>query len=100
MLDKDFDITKQIRMTEQLQCQLLSELSTLFCHVQQNAEKAVLAADLADLENSVSLLAARFGISKYALDQKAISQLKLALLKEEDAAKKGALLELLHAMEK
>ena len=39
MVGKDFDVAKNIKMTENLQCQMLAVLSDFFTAMQQNAPK-------------------------------------------------------------
>jgi hypothetical protein len=94
MEGKDFDIAKNIKMTENLQCQMLSAVSQFFSAMQENAGKAEKAEILAELEIVMYLLAARMGISKETLDQKAVAKLKLGLLQEERPEWKTSLLEL------
>ncbi|MDD4843333.1 MAG: MazG-like family protein [Anaerotignum sp.] len=94
MEGKDFDIAKNIKMTENLQCQMLSAVSQFFTAMQENAAKAEKAEILAELEIVMYLLAARMGISKETLDQKAVAKLKLGLLQEERPEWKTSLLEL------
>mgnify|MGYP001207602620 CR=1 FL=1 len=91
---KDFDIAKNIKMTENLQCQMLSAVAQFFSAMQENATKAEKAEILAELEIVMYLLAARMGISKETLDQKAAAKLKLGLLQEERPEWKTSLLEL------
>lgn len=94
MSGKDFDVAKNIKMTENLQCQMLAAVSHFFTAMQENATKAEKAEILADLEIVMYLLAARMGISKETLDQKATAKLKLGLLQEERPEWKTSLLEL------
>ena len=98
-MEKEFDIAKNIRLTEELQCRMLTLTAEFFTAMQQNKEKADLTKVLADLQNTLLLLSARLGISSHVLDQKSISLIKLALLQEEDGVKKDALLHLLRTME-
>ncbi|MDD3393201.1 MAG: hypothetical protein EOM28_02625 [Clostridia bacterium] len=94
MNGKDFDVAKNIKMTENLQCQMLSAVAQFFTAMQGDAAKAEKTEILADLEIVMYLLAARMGISKDALDQKAAAKLKLGLLQEERPEWKTSLLEL------
>jgi len=94
MNGRDFDVAKNIKMTENLQCRMLSVVSQLYTAMQENATKAEKTEILADLEIVMYLLAGRMGISKDALDQKAATKLKLGLLQEERPEWKNSLLEL------
>ena len=99
MLGKELDVAKNIRMTEDVQCQLLAVLSEFFTSMQKNASKAEKTEILARLEVLVYLMADRLGISKEALDHKAAAGIRLGLLQEEKEEWKPALLELLHELE-
>lgn len=94
MNGRELDIAKNIKMTENLQCQMLSAVSELYCAMQQDLPKAEKAEILANLEIVMYLLAERMGISKDTLDQKAAARLKLGLLQEERPEWKTALLAL------
>mgnify|MGYP000969593747 CR=1 FL=1 len=94
MNGKEFDVAKNIKMTENLQCRMLSVVAQLYTAMQENAVKAEKTEILADLEIVMYLLAARMGISKETLDQKAVAKLKLGLLQEERPEWKNSLLEL------
>lgn len=100
MIGKDFDVAMSVKMTDNLQCQLLSGVSEFFTAMQADATKAEKTEILADIEIVLYLLAARMGISKENLDQKAIGKLKLGLLQEERLQWKSALLELMQVLEK
>lgn len=99
MVGKDFDVAKNIKMTENLQCQMLAVLSYFFTAMQQNAPKAEKTEILARMEVLLYLMAARLGISRAAMDRKAAANIKLGLLEEEKGEWKSALLELLHELE-
>ncbi|MFV0314333.1 MAG: MazG-like family protein [Anaerotignum sp.] len=94
MSGSEFDIAKNIKMTENLQCQMLAVVSQFFTAMQENASKAEKTEILAELEIVMYLLAGRMGISKETLDQKAMAKLKVGLLKEERFEWKTSLLEL------
>ena len=100
MLGKEFDVAKNIKMTEDLQCQMLAVLSEFFTAMQKNASKNEKMDILARLEVLLYLTADKLGISKEALDSKAVSGIRLGLLQEEKEEWKPALLQLLHALEK
>ncbi len=99
MLGKELDVAKNIKMTEDVQCQLLAVLSEFFTAMQKNASKAEKTEILARLEVLLYLMAERLGISKAALDGKAAASIRLGLLKEEKEEWKPLLLELLHELE-
>ena len=50
MVGKDFDVAKNIKMTENLQCQMLAVLSDFFTAMQQNAPKVEKTEILARME--------------------------------------------------
>lgn len=80
----EMDIAKNIKMIENLQCQLLRLVSDLFCSMQDNRATAKDRADLlANIEIMTYLLAERLGISPQALDQKVVARLKVGMLEEE-----------------
>ncbi|MBR4015476.1 MAG: hypothetical protein IKI88_04635 [Anaerotignum sp.] len=99
MIGKDFDVAKNIKMTEQLQCEMLAVLSEFFTAMQKNASKTEQTEILARLEVLLYLMASRLGISKDAMDRKAAASIKLGLLEEEKEEWKASLLELLHVLE-
>ena len=92
MLGKDFDVAKNIKMTEDLQCQMLSVLSEFFTAMQKNDSKNEKMEILARLEVLLYLTAGKLGISKEALDGKTVSGIRLGLLQEEKEEWKPALL--------
>ncbi|KAF5081084.1 MazG-like family protein [anaerobic digester metagenome] len=98
MNGKDFDVAKHVKMTENLQCRMLSSVAQFYTAMQENATKGEKAEILADLEIVMYLLAARMGISKQTLDEKATAKLKLGLLEEERPEWKTPLLELLREL--
>lgn len=100
MTGKELDVTKSIKMTENLQCQLLTGVSDFFTAMQADATKAEKTEILAEIEIVLYLLAAKMGISKDALDQKAVSRLKLGLLAEERTQWRSALLELVQVLDR
>ena len=79
------DIAKNIKMIDNLQCQLLSFVSQLFLSMQNNdittAERAEI---LANIEVILYLLSDKLGVSSKTLDQKAISRIKVGLLQEDN----------------
>ena len=64
MPEKSFDVARNIRMTQELQCQMLSQVADLFTAMHNNASKAEQTELLAKLEISLRLLAGRLGISQ------------------------------------
>lgn len=83
MANMDMDITKNIKMIEGLQCQLLSLVSQLFTSMQDSKctgrERTEI---LANIEIMTYLLADKLGIGPQALDQRVLSRLKLGLSEE------------------
>lgn len=100
MLGQDFDVTKNIKMTEDLQCELLSSVAEIFQAMNKNVSKSEKAELLANTEILLCLLAGRMGISKATLDQKAIARLRVGLVNEDRTEWKTSLLQLLHELEK
>lgn len=100
MIPKDFDVAKNIQMTEELQCSILAEVSKLYSVMQKKTSKKEQLEAMADLEVAMYLLALKLGISKDMLDEKAISKMKLSLATEERTEWKTAILETLGAMNK
>ena len=88
-----------IRMTQELQCQMLSQVADLFTAMHNNASKAEQTELLAKLEISLRLLAGRLGISQDGLSRKAAMTLKAALVQEDVSAWKSDLLTVLHELE-
>ena len=93
--EKSFDVARNIRMTQELQCQMLSQVADLFTAMHR-AEQTEL---LANLEISLRLLAGRLGISQDGLSRKAAMTLKAALVQEDVSAWKSDLLTVLHELE-
>lgn len=95
------DIAKNIKMIDNLQCQLLSFVSQLFLSMQNNdittAERAEI---LANIEVILYLLSDKLGVSSKTLDQKAISRIKVGLLQEDNNEEwKVSLLGILHHLD-
>lgn len=99
MLSNEFEITKNIRMTEEIQCQLLEAVSTLFRVLHDNGSRVQKAEALARAELLLGLLSKRMNVSRDFLDQKEVAQIKLMLLDEEKAAWRMDLLQTLREME-
>lgn len=78
----ELDITKTIKIIEQLKSQLLSNVSLLFSNMVKNSSSTnVENIDiLADIVILSYLLSAKLGSSNEALDIKVINKLKLAIL--------------------
>ena len=96
--EKSFDVARNIRMTQELQCQMLSQVADLFTAMHNNASKAEQTELLAKLEISLRLLAGRLGISQDGLSRKAAMTLKAALVQEDVSAWKSDLLTVLHEL--
>lgn len=100
MASNELDITKNIKMIEEMQCELLSLVSQLYCSMRDsNAQTKDRAEILANIQIIVYLLGKRLGISFQALDQKMVSKLKLGVLEESGDEWKSALLALLRHMD-
>lgn len=99
MLGNEFDITKNIRTTQQLQCELLAAVSQLFQAVHTNSTKTEKAEVLARIEILTQLISQRMGVSTDMRNQKAVSQIKLGLLDEDKSEWKTGLLHILREME-
>lgn len=96
MIQKDFDVAKSLQMTEELQCILLARVSDLFLAMNQKSSKVEQTEILAEIKITLHLLSLKLGVSNESLNQKAISKIKLQLLKEDRAEWKTALLETLN----
>ena len=95
------EIAKNIKMIDNLQCQLLSFVSQLFLSMQDsNTTTAERAEILANIEVILYLLSDKLGVSSKTLDQKAISRIKVGLLKEYSGEEwKASLLGILHHLD-
>lgn len=100
MSEKEFDIARNIRMTEGLQCQMLTLLSEFYTAMHENVSKQEKMELLANLEAALYLMAERLGISCEALDRKAAANVRLSLLQEDQALWKDDLLKVLQRLEK
>lgn len=99
-IGKEFDVAKNIKMTESLQCQLLAAVSSFFTAMSENGTKAEKAELLADMEILIFLLAVRLGVSEDSLNQKAVAKIRLGLVQEEKEDWQPLLLEVLHQLER
>lgn len=97
--EKSFDVARNIRMTQELQCQMLAQVADLFTAMHNNASKAEQTELLAKLEISLRLLAGQLGISQDGLSRKAAMTLKATLVQEDVSAWKSDLLTVLHELE-
>ncbi len=95
------EIAINVKMIDNLQCQLLSLVSQLFLSMQDNAVTTAERAEiLAGIEVILYLLSDKLGVSCKTLDQKAISRIKVGLLKEGSTEEwKASLLEILHHLD-
>ncbi len=100
MSEQNFDIASNIRMTQELQCQMLSLLSDFFTAMQQNASKTEQTERLADMEIALRLMAARLGISNETLSHKAVMRIKAYLVQSDAHALQSDLLSVLHTLDK
>ncbi len=96
----EFDVAKSIRMTEDLQCQMLTQLSDFYTALHRNASKTEKTEILANMEVSLYLMAEKLGISAEAIDRKAAANIRLGLLQEENEPWREALLAGLHRLER
>ena len=99
MPDWTFDVAKSIRMTENLQCQMLTQLSDFYTALHRNASKTEKTEMLANMVIALYLMAERLGISPEAVDRKAAANIRLGLLQEDNAPWREALLSGLHRLE-
>lgn len=100
MAKNELDITKNIKMIEQMQCELLSLVSQLYCSMRDSDSATKDRADLlANIQIMVYLLGERLGIPFPVLDQKVTSRLKLGLLEDAGEEWKASLLSLLRHMD-
>lgn len=95
------EIAKNIKIIDNLQCQLLSLVSQLFLSMQNSdmttAERAEI---LAGIEVILYLLSEKLGVSCKTLDQKAMARIKVGILKEESNEEwKNSLLGILYHLE-
>ena len=97
-MQKEFDVAKNLKMTESIQCSILSGVSDLFLAMNKKNSKMEQIEVLAQIQMDTFLLAGKLGISKESLDKKTIAKLKVNLLEEERPEWKSALLETLNAM--
>ena len=97
-VQKEFDVAKNLKMTESIQCSILSGVSDLFLAMNKKNSKMEQIEVLAQIQMDTFLLAGKLGISKESLDKKTIAKLKVNLLEEERPEWKSALLETLNAM--
>lgn len=98
----EIEIAKNLRMVEELQCEMLQLVSELFFTMKGNRISGKEQSELlANLQITGYLLAEKLGISNQALDQKMISRLKLGMAQEEGSQEwKDALRGLLYHMGK
>ena len=99
MSETSFDVARNIRMTQDLQCRMLRLVSDFFTAMQENAAKAEQTEILADLEIVLLLMASRLGISKETLTRKAVMAVKAELLQEKQSAWESDLLQVLQMLE-
>ncbi len=95
------ELGKNIKIIDNLQCQLLSLVSQLFLSMQNSemttAERAEI---LAGIEVILYLLSEKLGVSCKTLDQKAMARIKVGILKEESNEEwKNSLLGILYHLE-
>lgn len=100
MSEQPFDIASNIRMTQELQCQMLSLLSDFFTAMQHHASKTEQTERLADMEIALRLMAARLGISGETLSHKAVMRMKAHLVQSDTPAWESDLLSVLHTLDK
>ena len=82
----DFDITRNVRLMENLKCRLLSDTSGLFEELANPGhEENDLAELLSDMIFTAYILGSRLGISNKVIDQTVIKKLKLAVLENSTA---------------
>lgn len=83
MPNGEIDITRNIKIIEGFQCELLNSLAQLFTSMQDaKATTKERAEILSNIVIVVYLLSEKLGISPTALDTKVLSRLKIGLLEE------------------
>lgn len=97
MLPKDFEVAKNLQMTEELQSILLFNVSQLYSSLlPSNQSKQDYTQNLAELYVSINMLALKLGVTNDVINQKAKSIIKLNLVNEERSQWKNAYLEILN----
>lgn len=84
--DRDFDITKTIKIIEWLKAQLLADVSQLFSGmVEGSSRRSDEHIDtLANMIILIYLLGKKLGVSYDALDVKVLNKLKLGMLESDN----------------
>lgn len=80
----ELDITKKIKIIEQLKSQLLTDVSSLFANMAADESTENNTSILADIVIIAYFLGEKLGTSYDGLDIKISSKLKLALISEEE----------------
>lgn len=80
----EIDITKKIKIIEQLKSQLLSDISTIYANMVDDTEQYDNIDVIVDIIIISYLLSEQLGMSHEALELKIKNKLKLALLDRND----------------
>ncbi|MCR1899271.1 MazG-like family protein [Irregularibacter muris] len=88
-MNKDMDITKNIRMIEWLKCELLAGVSSLFdlCFKGVKISQEAIIDVLANIIMVTYLAGKRLGVKYEDIDKKLESKLKLGIVEEHEAEK-------------
>jgi hypothetical protein len=84
--DKEFDITRTVKIIEKLKSQLLSDVAQLFSSmVETGGQKTVDRGDIfANIIIITYLLAKRLGVPHHTLDLKVRNKLKLGIMEDSN----------------
>lgn len=89
-LDKDIDITRNIKMIEWLKSELLTDLANLYKTLVNGLKEDIhdsISETLSNIILIAYLLGRRLGISYNAIEMKVESKVKLGLIEEHDVEK-------------
>lgn len=88
-INKNVNVTKNIRMIEWLKCELLSGVSSLFdlCFKGVKVGKEAIVDTLANIIMSAYLMGKRLGINYSDIDKNLEDKLKLGIIEEHEAEK-------------
>ncbi len=86
IIDKELDITKNIKIIESLKCELLSDLAQLFVGMNDPMSTEATEKDdiLANIIMVTYMLAKKLGVPYHALDMKILNRLKLGILENDN----------------
>lgn len=90
LLDKDIDITRNIKIIEWLKSELLTDIANLFRNLANGARKelhGVIAETLSNIIIISYLLGRRLGISYNAIEMKIENKIRLGLIESHEVEK-------------